>query len=116
MTEGERGEGDTAGDELEGVVIRLTKEDVMLIELLRREEESVLDVVRRALSESLEYSILRKAFSSLDGGRAQGERAEKYVPKLEPGKPRNTLRDVVMEERKNLKEALESKWAEVGDG
>ncbi len=111
---------------LSEIIIKLEKEDISAINLLRQQGESALEVIRRALQDSLEYGVMKNMLSSIDGRIT--ELSNKYktsqstiinfkydvddglrVPEeLRKGEDRN-------QKVTNLKQALEKKWSELED-
>ena len=125
MTARKKNESDTEEEtDLSEVIIKLEKEDISAINLLRQQGESVLEVIRRALQDSLEYGVMKNMLSSIDGRIT--ELSNKYktsqstiinfkydvddglrVPEeLRKGEDRN-------QKVTNLKQALEKKWSEL---
>jgi hypothetical protein len=112
--------------DLSETIIKLEKEDISAINLLRQQGESALEVIRRALQDSLEYGVMKNMLSSIDGRIT--ELSNKYktsqstiinfkydvddglrVPEeLRKGEDRN-------QKVTNLKQALEKKWSELED-
>ncbi len=112
--------------DLSETIIKLEKEDISAINLLRQQGESALQVIRRALQDSLEYGVMKNMLSSIDGRIT--ELSNKYktsqstiinfkydvddglrVPEeLRKGEDRN-------QKVTNLKQALEKKWSELED-
>ncbi|MCL5732656.1 MAG: hypothetical protein M1285_04595 [Candidatus Thermoplasmatota archaeon] len=110
--------------DLSETIIKLEKEDISAINLLRQQGESALQVIRRALQDSLEYGVMKNMLSSIDGRIT--ELSNKYktsqstiinfkydvddglrVPEeLRKGEDRN-------QKVTNLKQALEKKWSEL---
>ena len=110
--------------DLSETIIELEKEDISAINLLRQQGESALQVIRRALQDSLEYGVMKNMLSSIDGRIT--ELSNKYktsqstiinfkydvddglrVPEeLRKGEDRN-------QKVTNLKQALEKKWSEL---
>ncbi len=111
---------------LSEIIIKLEKEDISAINLLRLEGESVLEVIRRALQDSLEYGVMKNMLSSIDGRITElsnkyktsqstiinfkydvddGLRVPEELRKGEDGNQKVT----------NLKQALEKKWSELED-
>ncbi|EQB71726.1 MAG: hypothetical protein AMDU1_APLC00020G0092 [Thermoplasmatales archaeon A-plasma] len=110
--------------DLSETIIKLEKEDISAINLLRQQGESALQVIRRALQDSLEYGVMKDMLSSIDGRIT--ELSNKYktsqstiinfkydvddglrVPEeLRKGEDRN-------QKVTNLKQALEKKWSEL---
>lgn len=110
--------------DLSEIIITLEKDDISTINLLRRQEESIMDVIRRALQDSLEYGVMKDMLSSIDGRIT--ELSNKY--KTSQSSIINFKYDVddglrVPEELRkgedrgqkvtNLKQALEKKWSEL---
>ncbi len=111
-------------DDLEEVNITLGLEELSAINLLRQENESALDVIRRALQDSLEYGVMKHVLSSVDSRIAElsnrykttkssiinfrydvesGLRSPEELRKKEDKSAKTT----------NLKASLEKKWAEI---
>ena len=112
--------------DLSETIIKLEKEDISAINLLRQQGESALEVIRRALQDSLEYGVMKNMLSSIDGRIT--ELSNKY--KTSQSTIINFKYDVddglrVPEELRkgedsnqqvtNLKQALEKKWSELED-
>ncbi len=110
--------------ELSETTIKLEKDDISAINLLRQQGESVIDVIRRALQDSLEYGVMKNMLASIDGRIT--ELSNKY--KISQSSIINFKYDVddgirVPEELRkgedrnqkvtNLKQALEKKWSEL---
>ena len=111
-------------EEEQEVSITLGKDELSAINLLRSENETVVQVIRRALQDSLEYGVMKHVLSSIDGRIA--DLSKKY--KISQSSIINFRYDVeegmrVPEELRkkednmtkimNLKASLEKKWAEV---
>lgn len=111
-------------EELTEVSITLGLDELSAINLLRQEDESALDVIRRALQDSLEYGVMKHVLSSVDSRIAElsnrykttkssiinfrydvanGLRSPEEMRKKEDKSEKTT----------NLKTALEKKWAEL---
>ncbi|MEM0157118.1 MAG: hypothetical protein QXN26_03510 [Thermoplasmataceae archaeon] len=110
--------------DLSETIIKLDRDDISAINLLRQQGESVIDVIRRALQDSLEYGVMKNMLASIDGRIT--ELSNKYktsqssiinfkydvddglrVPEeLRKGEDRN-------QKVTNLKQALEKKWSEL---
>ncbi|MCL6091070.1 MAG: hypothetical protein M1393_08550 [Candidatus Thermoplasmatota archaeon] len=115
---------DEGMEEEQEVSITLGKDELSAINLLRSENETVVQVIRRALQDSLEYGVMKHVLSSIDGRIA--DLSKKY--KISQSSIINFRYDVeegmrVPEELRkkednmtkimNLKASLEKKWAEV---
>lgn len=116
---------DIPSEGLSEITIRLGKEEISSINLLRQDGESIIDVIKRALQDSLEYGVMKQMLSTIDGRIA--ELSSKY--KLSKSQIINFKYDVdeeglrIPEELRknedrnrkvtNLKTALEKKWAEL---
>lgn len=111
-------------EDLGEIIITLEKDDISTINLLRRQDESIIDVIRRALQDSLEYGVMKEMLSSIDNRIT--ELSNKY--KTSQSTIINFKYDVddglrVPEELRkgedrgqkvtNLKQALEKKWSEL---
>ena len=111
-------------DDLTEVTITLGLDELSAINLLRQENESVLEVIQRALQDSLEYGVMKHVLSSVDTRIA--ELSNRY--KTSKSSIINFRYDVAEglrspeEMRKkqdksevttNLKTSLEKKWAEL---
>lgn len=111
-------------DELIEVTITLGPDELSAINLLRQENESAMDVIRRALQDSLEYGVMKHVLSSVDSRIAElsnrykttkssiinfrydvenGLRSPEELRKKEDKSAKTT----------SLKTALEKKWAEL---
>ena len=125
MAAGKKNDNETEEEsDLSETIIKLEKEDISAINLLRQQGESALQVIRRALQDSLEYGVMKNMLSSIDGRIT--ELSNKYktsqstiinfkydvddglrVPEeLRKGEDRN-------QKVTNLKQALEKKWSEL---
>lgn len=116
---------DNDSENLSEITIKLGKEEISSINLLRQDGESIVDVIKRALQDSLEYGVMKQMLSTIDGRIA--ELSSKY--KITKSQIINFKYDVEEEglripeelrknedrNRKvtNLKTALEKKWAEL---
>ncbi len=116
---------DNDSENLSEITIKLGKEEISSINLLRQDGESIVDVIKRALQDSLEYGVMKQMLSTIDGRIA--ELSNKY--KITKSQIINFKYDVEEEglripeelrknedrNRKvtNLKTALEKKWAEL---
>lgn len=106
------------------VTITLGLDELSAINLLRQEDESALDVIRRALQDSLEYGVMKQVLSSVDSKLSElsnryktskssiinfrydlgeGLRSPEEMRKKDGPNAKTT----------NLKAALEKKWAEI---
>ncbi len=107
------------------ITIKLGKEEISSINLLRQDGESIVEVIRRALQDSLEYGVMKEMLGTIDSRIA--ELSSKY--KITKSQIINFKYDVdeeglrIPEELRknedrnrkvtNLKTALEKKWAEL---
>lgn len=115
------------GDEDDSVeiTIKLGKEEISSINLLRQDGETALDVIRRALQDSLEYGVMKQMLSAIDGRIAELSNRYKisqstiinfkYNVDEEGLRVPEELRSGEDKRQKvtNLKSALEKKWAEL---
>lgn len=121
--------------EVKSLIVELFREDVVLIDLLRRENESTLNVIRRALYDNFEFQMLKRTVNYLEkkvediAGRKQNVEEEEFEEILERQKNIEKIRDEVRKgkSKKNLetpedapdfkgskermKQAMERNWA-----
>ncbi len=111
-------------DELTHVSITLGLDELSAINLLRQENESALDVIRRALQDSLEYGVMKHVLSSVDTRIAELSNRYKTTKssiinfRYDVGSGLRSPEELRRKEDKsakttNLKSALEKKWAEL---
>lgn len=111
-------------DELEELSITLGLEELSAINLLRQEEESALDVIRRALQDSLEYGVMKHVLSSVDTRIAELSNRYKTTKssiinfRYDVGSGLRSPEELRRKEDKSakttsLKASLEKKWAEL---
>ncbi|HLH86669.1 MAG TPA: hypothetical protein VKU79_07390 [Thermoplasmataceae archaeon] len=113
-----------ADQEEQPLTLTLTPADLMSIKLIKRDGETVLDAIRRAVQDSLEYAVLKDALVTID--ERISELSKKY--RQTQANIINFRYDIATglrlpeELRKkedkgskvdNLKAALEKKWAEL---
>ncbi|MCL5783528.1 MAG: hypothetical protein M1476_06430 [Candidatus Thermoplasmatota archaeon] len=118
-------ESDEEGmEEDQSVTITLGKDELSAINLLRTENETIVQVLRRALQDSLEYGVMKHVLSSIDGRIADLSKKYKisqssiinFRYNVEEGmRVPEELRkkEDSMTKIMNLKASLEKKWAEV---
>ena len=118
-------ESDEEGmEEDQSVTITLGKDELSAINLLRTENETIIQVLRRALQDSLEYGVMKHVLSSIDGRIADLSKKYKisqssiinFRYNVEEGmRVPEELRkkEDSMTKIMNLKASLEKKWAEV---
>ena len=118
-------ESDEEGmEEDQNVTITLGKDELSAINLLRTENETIIQVLRRALQDSLEYGVMKHVLSSIDGRIADLSKKYKisqssiinFRYNVEEGmRVPEELRkkEDSMTKIMNLKASLEKKWAEV---
>ena len=118
-------ESDEEGmEEDQNVTITLGKDELSAINLLRTENETIVQVLRRALQDSLEYGVMKHVLSSIDGRIADLSKKYKisqssiinFRYNVEEGmRVPEELRkkEDSMTKIMNLKASLEKKWAEV---
>lgn len=110
--------------ELTEITITLGLDELSAINLLRQEDESVLDVIRRSLQDSLEYGVMKHVLSSVDSRIAELSNRYKTTKssiinfRYDVGEGLRSPEELRKREDKsvkttNLKVALEKKWAEV---
>lgn len=110
--------------ELEEVTITLGLDELSAINLLRQENETALDVIRRALQDSLEYGVMKHVLSSVDSRIAELSNRYKTTKssiinfRYDVGNGLRSPEELRKKEDKstkttNLKTALEKKWAEI---
>lgn len=108
----------------EDVTITLGLDELSAINLLRQENETALDVIRRALQDSLEYGVMKHVLSSVDTRIAELSNRYKTTKssiinfRYDVGNGLRSPEELRKKEDKstkttNLKTALEKKWAEV---
>lgn len=108
----------------EEITITLGLDELSAINLLRTENESVLDVIRRALQDSLEYGVMKHVLSSVDTRIAELSNRYKTTKssiinfRYDVGNGLRSPEELRKKEDKSakttsLKTALEKKWAEV---
>ncbi len=106
------------------VTITLGLEELSAINLLRQEEESAMDVIRRALQDSLEYGVMKHVLSSVDSRIAELSNRYKTTKssiinfRYDVGSGLRSPEELRKKEDKsakttNLKASLEKKWAEL---
>ncbi len=111
-------------EDLEEVTITLGLEELSAINLLRQEQESALDVIRRALQDSLEYGVMKHVLSSVDSRIAELSNRYKTTKssiinfRYDVGNGLRSPEELRRKEDKsakttNLKASLEKKWAEL---
>ena len=111
-------------EEEQSVTITLGKDELSAINLLRTENETIVQVLRRALQDSLEYGVMKHVLSSIDGRIADLSKKYKisqssiinFRYNVEEGmRVPEELRkkEDSMTKIMNLKASLEKKWAEV---
>ncbi len=111
-------------EDLEEVSITLGLEELSAINLLRQENESALDVIRRALQDSLEYGVMKHVLSSVDSRIAELSNRYKTTKssiinfRYDVGSGLRSPEELRRKEDKsakttNLKAQLEKKWAEL---
>ncbi len=120
--------------ELKSLVVELFREDLVLIDLLRRENESTLSVIRRALYDNFEFQMLKRTVNYLEkkvediAGRKQNIEENEFEEILERQKTIEKIRAEVRKgDKKNvekvedapdfrgnkerMKQAMERNWA-----
>lgn len=106
------------------VTITLGLEELSAINLLRQEDESAMDVIRRALQDSLEYGVMKHVLSSVDSRIAELSNRYKTTKssiinfRYDVGSGLRSPEELRKKEDKsakttNLKASLEKKWAEL---
>ncbi|MEM0158828.1 MAG: hypothetical protein QXV22_02310 [Thermoplasmataceae archaeon] len=108
----------------EPVTIVLLPSDLMAIKLIMREGETILDAIRRAVQDSLEYAVLKDALVTIDDRIS--ELSKKYRQtqaniinfRYDIATGLRLPEELRRKESKNpkvdnLKAALERKWAEI---
>lgn len=109
---------------LEEVSITLGLDELSAINLLRQESETALDVIRRALQDSLEYGVMKHVLSSVDTRIAELSNRYKTTKssiinfRYDVGTGLRSPEELRKKDDKsakttNLKAALEKKWAEI---
>lgn len=111
-------------DEPVDVTIKLGKDELSSINLLRAEGETALDVIKRALQDSLEYGVMKQMLASIDGRIA--ELSNKYkttqasiinfrydIGEGVRGPEEMRSKDSQQQKVTELKTALEKKWVEL---
>lgn len=108
----------------EEVTITLGLDELSAINLLRQENETALEVIRRALQDSLEYGVMKHVLSSVDTRIAELSNRYKTTKssiinfRYDVGNGLRSPEELRKKEDKsakttNLKTALEKKWAEI---
>lgn len=111
-------------DELTEVNITLGLDELSAINLLRQENESVLEVIQRALQDSLEYGVMKHVLSSVDTRIAELSNRYKTTKssiinfRYDVGEGLRSPEEMRKKQDKsevttNLKTSLEKKWAEL---
>lgn len=111
-------------EDLEEVTITLGLDELSAINLLRQEDESAMDVIRRALQDSLEYGVMKHVLSSVDTRIAELSNRYKTTKssiinfRYDVGSGLRSPEELRRKEDKsakttNLKASLEKKWAEL---
>lgn len=109
---------------LEEVTITLGLEDISAINLLRQEDETALEVIRRALQDSLEYGVMKQVLSSVDSKLSELSNRYKTTKssiinfRYDLGEGLRSPEELRRKDDRsakttNLKAALEKKWAEI---
>ncbi len=121
--------------ELKSLLVELFREDLVLIDLLRRDNESTLSVIRRALYDNFEFQMLKRTVNYLEkkvediAGKRQSIEEEEFEEILERQKTIEKIRADVKKgtDKKNtekpenapdfkgnkerMKEAMERNWS-----
>ncbi len=111
-------------DELTEVTITLGLDELSAINLLRQENESVLEVIQRALQDSLEYGVMKHVLSSVDtriaelSNRYKTSKSSIINFRYDVGEGLRSPEEMRKKQDKsevttNLKTSLEKKWAEL---
>ncbi|AKA49311.1 hypothetical protein IX51_09585 [uncultured archaeon] len=120
--------------ELKSLTVELFREDLVLIELLRRPNESTLSVIRRALYDNFEFQMLKRTVNYLEkkvediAGQKNSMEEEEFEEILERQKTIEKIRSEVKRgnaknaplspdvpefrgDKEKMKQAMERRWA-----